>query len=793
MLPRGWLHFLVVLLRSSMAGIPLAMASLMTVADRGLHTMARGIPLRTSTMGPPPLLSPKKEKMHLKARENEKPALSPSSDKANSPSWSLTKVSHDEETEDSKSITSGKQESYKPLEEMEWPTCFPAPPSSPSSTGSSPSREYLHEISPSPPPDFRHETSPLPPGDHHHNTATLPLSHLRPESSPPHPRPPHPSPSGGSSSPNGLEQQNSPSPPPNFRCGMSPRHGEAPVVVKLVSEAHQKAHRSPSPNGNRRYERPPSPLGARHYDKPASPVGVRRFERTPSPPTDYRWVYVNDLQRQTSVSPRSAASPSSGDHRQSSASSPSQASVIMLSPAKLQYDAISHHAPRPVVPPASPNTFRLPNSSLYGQSTTSSSSTNTSQQDSSSLILYNSSPSPPLPNLTDQDSPLSPRSGDVRELVTQRAVTPPFPLTLDSEVYDTPRTQPETPRTSYSNPRAQAETPRSVYDNTQPLLASREDHRVRFACEVPDVARSTPVQGRDSENPPTPPPIPEFFENDDDDEDAVAPTPPPLPKFFDAESSPSLSPPTGEDTAPVSPTHTEIRHDVSPPPQSEVQYPDVQPVAEHKHRCLLTHPQLSVIQESPSPQSHSDSTHDSPSPPHQRLKTPSPPSDRSGAADTEGSPLSSTDGREPESPPPQPHFHINTESPPPQPPFDIHTESPPPQPQHGKDDESSSSSATSPGAMAYSPKEEKTSSSSPPQSHSQPTTNEKTKEKEKSPPPSSSEESSSKSSSKKDGSSSSSAKKEESRPTSPELYFSLPDNWPAYPPFLFGDSDFPPP
>lgn len=51
MLPRGWLHFLVVLLRSSMAGIPLAMASLMTVADRGLHTMARGIPLRTSTMG----------------------------------------------------------------------------------------------------------------------------------------------------------------------------------------------------------------------------------------------------------------------------------------------------------------------------------------------------------------------------------------------------------------------------------------------------------------------------------------------------------------------------------------------------------------------------------------------------------------------------------------------------------------------------------------------------------------------------------------------------------------------
>ncbi|XP_063590556.1 uncharacterized protein LOC134767489 [Penaeus indicus] len=768
MLPRGWLHFLVVLLRSSMAGIPHATASLVTVAVRGLRTMARGIPLRTrvrlsnGTHSPPPLLSPKKEKMHLKARENEKPALSPSSDKANSPSWSLTKVSHDEETEDSKSITSGKQESYKPLEEMEWPTCFPAPPSSPSSTGSSPSREYLHEISPSPPPDFRHETSPIPPGDHRHNTATLPLSHLRPESSPPHPRPPHPSPSGGSSSPNGLEQQNSPSPPPNFRCGMSPRHGEPPVVVKLVSEAQQKAHRTPSPNGNRRYERPPSPLGARHYDKPTSPAGIRRFERTPSPPMDYRWVYVNDLQRQTSVSPRSVTSPSSGDHRQSSASSPSQASVIMLSPAKLQYDAISHHAPRPVVTSASPNTFRLPNSSLYG---------------------------------------------DVRELVTQRAVTPPFPLTLDPEVYDTPRTQPETPRTTYSNPRAQVETPRSVYDNTQPLLVNREDHRVRFACEVPDVARSTAVQGRDSENPPTPPPIPEFFENDDDDdEDAVAPTPPPLPKFFDAESSSSLSPPTGEDTAPVSPTHTEIRHDVSPPPQSEVQYTDVQPVSEHKHRCLLTHPQLSVIQESPSPQSHSDSTHDSPSPPHQRLKTPSPPSERSGAADTEGSPQSSTDGREPESPPPQPHFHINTESPPPQPPFDIHTESPPPQPQHGKDDESSSSSETSPGAMACSPKEEEMSSStSPPPSQPTSSTNEKTKEKEKSPPPSSEKESSSTSSSKKDGSSSSTSsskkdgsssssnKKEESRPTSPELYFSLPDNWPAYPPFLFGDSDFPPP
>lgn len=738
--------------------------------------------------------------MHLKARENEKPSLSPTSDKANSSSWSLTKVSHEEETEDSKSIASGKlvQESYKPLEEMEWPTCFPAPPSSPSSTGSSPSREYLHEISPSPPPDFRHETSPLPPDDPRHNTATLPLSHLCPQPSPPHPRPPHPSPSGGSSSPNGLEQQNSPSPPPNFRCGMSPRRGEVPVVVKLVSEAHQKAHHSPSPNGNRKYERPPSPLGARHYDKPTSPAGGRRYERTPSPPTDYRWVYVNDLQRQTSVSPRSVTSPSSGDHRQSSASSPSQASVIMLSPAKLQYDAISHHSPRPVVPPTSPNTFRLPNSSIYGQST-SSSSTNTSQQDSSSLILYNSSPSPPLPNLNDQDSPLSPRSGDVRELVSQRPVTPPFPLTLEPEMYEAPRPQPETPHSAYDSPRPQPETPRSLYDNPPPMLINRDDHRVRFACEVPNAERSTMVQGRASENPPTPPPIPEFFENDDDD-NAMAPTPPPLPKFFDAESSPSLSPPTGEDTAPVSPTHTEIRHDVSPPPQNDMQYSDVQAMSEHKHRCLLTHPQLSVIQESPSPQSHSDSAHDSPSPPHQRLKTPSPPSERSGAADSQGSPQSSADDREPESPPPQPHFHINTESPPPQPPFDIHTESPPPQPQHGKDDESSSSSATSPGAVGCSLKEETSSSTASPPSHSQPTllANEKTKsltrDAKKSPPPTSSEkESSATSSSKKDSSSSPSKKKEESRPTSPELYFSLPDNWPAYPPFLFGDSDFPPP
>lgn len=187
-----------------------------------------GVRLSNGTHSPPPLLSPRREKEELQARdEDRKPSLSLASDKANSPTWSVTKVSHldedEEEAEDTRSSLSEKVlgESYKPLDEIEWPSCFPAPPSSPS-TSSSPSHAFLHEVSPSPPPNFKHEASPSPPPDFRHEASTLPLSECRRRDvltpltqagkgdAPPPP------------SPVSIQYHPSPSPPLDFRCNASP-------------------------------------------------------------------------------------------------------------------------------------------------------------------------------------------------------------------------------------------------------------------------------------------------------------------------------------------------------------------------------------------------------------------------------------------------------------------------------------------------------------------------------------------------------------------------------------------
>ncbi|XP_066960829.1 uncharacterized protein [Macrobrachium rosenbergii] len=557
-------------------------------------------------------------KEDLKSKEDDtKPSLSPVSDKANSPTWSITKTSHldEEEAEDTKSSLSEKVmgDTYKPLEEIEWPSCFPAPPSSPSNTSSLPSHDYLHEISPSPPPDFKHEASPSPPSSMH-NASTLPLPGRHREPIPPVPTP------------------------------ELPHH-----ILACKSDFQSNGSKTMTISRSRR----------RSHDVKTSPNQPRRLSlqttKSSSPPSDYRWMYINDIKANATLVSRSPIG-----QNYHSPSPPSPQSVITLSPAKLQCD--TYYSPTNLHHPPSSPIQMVSSASPLGFQQSNSSSSSASQQDSSISIVYNASPSPPLQNLSNDVSPEPSIREDVQSGSPSQST--PKSASLDEITVH---------HCSISPPELQEHSLISLKENT-------EEPRSQ---------------------PPTPPPLPEFFEEDN------PPTPPPIPEFFETES-PSLSPVENHYPIPTIDDEEE-QYDNVPPTQ-------IVPIVYPRPRLSQPNP-LYVIQESPSPQSSFETKQESPLTHSLEINDESPPPE----------PIDVIHKSPTVSPPPPETENIREEtpSPPPPPPIEVVHESPPPP-------------------------------------------------KAPTPPPQKEEP------------------KPESRPSSPE-YFQLPDNWPAYPPFLFGDSDFPPP
>ena len=526
-----------------------------------------GVRLSNGTHSPPPLLSPRREKEELQELdEDRKPSLSIASDKANSPTWSITKVSHldedEEEAEDTRSSLSEKVlgESYKPLDEIEWPSCFPAPPSSPSSS-SSPSHAFLHEVSPSPPPNFKHEASPSPPPDFRHEASTLPLSDCRRRDeltpltqagmgdAPPPP------------SPVSIQYHPSPSPPLDFRCDVSP------TIIPNTKTCITHIGKSP-----------PSPK--KPLINTLLPTAAR--QGSPSPPPECRWVCINDLQQQHSSASSPAGSivsPTPASRRYSS-SSLGQEPALTLSPARLQYEnrysTLSGLHPIP----AAPATL-LPLTTLSSNGNQPIEVPISSQQHQPDTALTflgdTSSPSPPLPHFPDVDSSDSPTHYDLQDSdlsePSQRS------LTLLGKTTDSQELRPSS---STSSPQSRQ------HDSQSPMAPS------------PAAAPTTPTQAAAADpTAPTPPPIPEFF----DDEDAP-PTPPPIPKFFDAESPPR-SPPPLKPKPNLPPTPAEARPDV-PPPQI------ISRNEMYARHCKL--PPLAVIQESPPPESPGEVRKKSPPP-----------------------------------------------------------------------------------------------------------------------------------------------------------------------------------
>ncbi|XP_045583498.1 uncharacterized protein [Procambarus clarkii] len=703
----------------------------------------------------------------------------------------------EEEAEDTKSSLSEKvmKETYKPLEEMEWPSCFPAPPSSPSNTSSSPSHEFLHEISPSPPPNFKHEASPSPPPDFRHEASTLPLRDTKyketvlvlPESdlhdtfsSP--------------TSPMYIEHHTSPSPPPDFRCDVTPTpHPNTPVRSPLSCS---------------------SPVSPPTHLINSLPPMCSQQKKSPSPPPDCRWIYVNDLQQHSSASsPRGSVASPSHVCRRGSSSSVSQQGAITLSPAKLQYE--NHYSPPGSLhsaPPLSPNLELTPQSPHESQNTSSSAST--SQHDSSLLFLCNMSPSPPLPHFPNEDSSESPTQYDIPESDhsehSQKSST-----VMGAAIQNETLHHQDTPSSS----------PPMNQQSQLPVLTQLET----------ETNRSSSCQ-----QPPTPPPIPRFF---DDDED-IPPTPPPIPIFFDVESPPitpplpvkqrnlklinqaeiktenihqqplprneiycmhsmlptldviqESSPPESpfeahQETSPPEPTfdvherrHTEPPFDIahkSPPPKPpfDINHRSPSPKSSSGTTPLKTPGEKGNEEPSLSPQSHIGLQDKEPSPPPSLCdledRSPSPSSPHNDLQDKGLSPPPPhTDlHHKDQSPPPHPDMHHKGQSPPPD--TDLHHKGQSPLPDtdlHHKDlspppdtDLHHKNQSPPPDTDLHHKDQ------SPPPPHID------LQHKAPSPPASPT---------------STAADKSENLP-SPE-YFTLPDNWPSYPPFLFGDSDFPPP
>lgn len=630
-----------------------------------------GVRLSNGTHSPPPLLSPRREKEMQAREEDRKPSMSLASDKANSPTWSVTKVSHldeEEEAEDTHSSLSEKigGECYKPLDEIEWPSCFPAPPSSPSSS-SSPSHDFLHEVSPSPPPNFKHEASPSPPPDFRHEASTLPLSEYRRRDKMATLSKPGQGDAPPPPSPVSIQYHPSPSPPLDFRC-------EKSLSIPPNTPAC-------TPDTRRSPASPQQPLS-----NTLLPTAAR--QGSPSPPPECRWVCINDLQQQHS----SASSPAGSivsptpASRRYSGSSVGHEAAITLSPARLQYESRYSTLGGLHSSPAAPATL-VPITTLSSNGNQQPDApSNGSQQQADTTLTFlgdTSSPSPPLPHFPDVDSSESPTHYDLQDSdlsePSQRS------LTLLGKTADPQELRASSSASSHHS---------RQNDSHSPAEAS------------PAAASSTTSQAATSDpQAPTPPPIPEFF-----DEEDKPPTPPPIPKFFDSESPPATPPPL-KPKPNLPPRPAEHRPDIVPP----------QPVSRNEiygRHCKL--PPLDVIQESPPPESPGEVRKSSP--------PPDPPFDivhRDPSPEPE-QPKEPQESQEPEeaSPPPEEKVEAAAASPPPPPPIDIQHRSP-------------------------------------------------EKKKSPSPPPA--------------------KNKKESPPASEYEYFNLPDNWPAYPPFLFGDSDFPPP
>ncbi|KAK4305067.1 hypothetical protein Pmani_023023 [Petrolisthes manimaculis] len=696
-----------------------------------------GVRLSNGTSSPPPLLSPRREKEQLRAKAKEeeddrKPSLSLASDKANSPTWSITKMSQldQDEAEDTRSTLSEKVlgETFKPLDEAEWLSCFPAPPSSPSNTSSSSSHHFLHEISPSPPPNFKHEASPSPPPDFCHEASTLPLSerHTRGDLAPP--STPHPD-------PHCIHHIPSPSPPLDFRGATTPTpHPNTPVVTPEINETQTSSQTSIITT------------------IPADPQ-----KNTPSPPPECSWVCINDLQQQHSSasSPAgSVASSANTTHRPSSG----QDSSLTLSPAKLQYEprysTLSTFSPQvittsaPTVPHTSPPLPETQYTSLAFV------------QEGEEEIL---SPSPPLPHFPDVDSSESPTHYDMQE----------SDLSEHSQNSLTLMGKPSSPTSSvvlpHDDPNSKQPVSDPISSNTSMTPNSKSPPTTTATASPPKGSPSPqPTSERGAHEasiPPTPPPIPKFFDDDDD----LPPTPPPIPKFFDAESPPSSPSPAAVVPQPKSPGEDTNGKPLPPavPMRSEV------PV---RHSML---PPLDVIQESP----HSESPNNSPlsespntiSPlsesPNNNSPPPGPPFDIIHP-DPITSPLPSSSPPEARGPPGSPTVVVRNESPPPPPHIDVQHRSPPRSPSAAEkrrkreEDEDEERRGRERRRREEDEEERRERERKKREEEEEEKKRKKKKEEEE--------------------------KKKKDRPPSPE-YFSLPDNWPAYPPFLFGDSDFPPP